>query len=72
MGKLTFLHISGTVLEDVGDSGAKVFHGTLPSGYRPVYTVCASYDHSMYGNRLMGVITSSGDFSVYALEGYFE
>jgi hypothetical protein len=26
----------------------------------------------MYGNRLMGVITSSGDFSVYALEGYFE
>lgn len=72
MGKLTFLHLSGTVLEEVWDSGAKVFHGTLPSEYRPVYTVCASYDNSMYGNCLMGVITSSGDVSVYALDGYFE
>ena len=72
IGKLIFLHLEGIVLEDVWDSGAKVFHGTLPSGYRPVYTVCASYDHSMYGNRLMGVITSSGDVSVYALQGYYE
>ena len=72
VGKLVFLRFDGMVLEDVWDAGARVFHGTLPSGYRPVYTVCGAYDNTMYGNCLTAVITSSGDVSVYALDGYYE
>lgn len=72
VGQLVFLRMSGTCLEEAYSSWDKIFHGTIENEYKPTQIAYAHDYHEMYGNYLYGVITSNGDISVYAPDGYME